>query len=131
MCISVFLLPPKDINECLLEPCENGGTCENKPGSYLCHCPPGFKGRSCEISAVLAQGIALFKKRINDDILYRLHRTTVEFYICVCKCVCAEQDGCESNPCLNGGVCRGYRRNYLCVCKDGFFGDQCQMCKWL
>lgn len=38
---------------------------------------------------------------------------------------------CESNPCLNGGVCRGYRRNYLCMCKDGFFGDQCQMCKYV
>lgn len=38
---------------------------------------------------------------------------------------------CESSPCLNGGVCRSYRKNYLCVCKDGFFGDQCQMCKWL
>ena len=45
--------------------------------------------------------------------------------------MCADQDSCESNPCLNGGMCRGYRRNYLCVCKDGFFGDQCQMCKWL
>lgn len=43
--------------------------------------------------------------------------------------MCADQDSCESNPCLNGGTCRGYRRNYLCVCKEGFFGDQCQMCK--
>lgn len=43
--------------------------------------------------------------------------------------MCAEEDGCESNPCLNGGVCRGYRRSYLCLCKEGFFGDRCQMCE--
>lgn len=55
-----------------------------------------------------------------------LFRTACKFY---CKCVCAEQNGCESSPCLNGGVCRGYRHIYQCLCKDGFFGDQCQMCE--
>lgn len=47
----------------------------------------------------------------------------------MCKYLCAEQDGCESSPCLNGGVCRGYRQYYVCTCKDGFFGERCQMCK--
>nr|XP_023999788.1 sushi, nidogen and EGF-like domain-containing protein 1 [Salvelinus alpinus] len=37
-----------------------------------------------------------------------------------------EQDRCESSPCLNGGVCRGYRRSHPCLCKEGFFGDRCQ-----
>ncbi|XP_029551271.1 sushi, nidogen and EGF-like domain-containing protein 1 isoform X2 [Salmo trutta] len=38
-----------------------------------------------------------------------------------------KQDRCESSPCLNGGVCRGYRRNHLCICKEGFVGDRCQL----
>ncbi|XP_059585323.1 protein crumbs homolog 1 [Alligator mississippiensis] len=33
----------EDINECYMNPCQNGGTCENFPGNYTCHCPPGDK----------------------------------------------------------------------------------------
>ncbi|XP_035301718.1 protein crumbs homolog 1 [Cricetulus griseus] len=29
----------EDIDECLQNPCQNGGTCENLPGNYSCHCP--------------------------------------------------------------------------------------------
>uniref|UniRef100_A0A8C5KWU8 Protein crumbs homolog 1 n=1 Tax=Jaculus jaculus TaxID=51337 RepID=A0A8C5KWU8_JACJA len=29
----------KDIDECAPNPCQNGGTCENLPGNYTCHCP--------------------------------------------------------------------------------------------
>nr|XP_020029688.1 protein crumbs homolog 1-like [Castor canadensis] len=29
----------EDINECSSNPCQNGGTCENLPGNYTCHCP--------------------------------------------------------------------------------------------
>lgn len=38
-----------DVNECLSEPCEHGGTCEDRLGSYVCHCPQGFRGLSCEL----------------------------------------------------------------------------------
>ncbi|CAM5161553.1 unnamed protein product [Natator depressus] len=43
----------EDINECYMNPCQNGGTCENFPGNYTCHCPFGekegisFGGRNC------------------------------------------------------------------------------------
>ena len=26
----------------------NGGLCSEGDGSFLCHCKPGFKGKSCE-----------------------------------------------------------------------------------
>ncbi|XP_029474468.1 protein crumbs homolog 1 isoform X2 [Rhinatrema bivittatum] len=29
----------QDIDECYVNPCQNGGICENIPGRYLCHCP--------------------------------------------------------------------------------------------
>eukprot|EP00073_Rattus_norvegicus_P051906 XP_017454290.1 PREDICTED: protein crumbs homolog 1 isoform X4 [Rattus norvegicus] len=29
----------EDIDECLPNPCLNGGTCQNLPGNYTCHCP--------------------------------------------------------------------------------------------
>lgn len=30
----------------------NRGTCEDRLGSYLCHCPQGFRGHNCETGAV-------------------------------------------------------------------------------
>nr|XP_020465574.1 sushi, nidogen and EGF-like domain-containing protein 1 isoform X2 [Monopterus albus] len=119
--------PPlcEEINECLSQPCLNGGTCRNQVGSYHCQCNDGFSGSRCQTDV--------------DECLSEpcKHGGTCEdqpgSYLCHCpqgfkgqNCE-LEQDTCESNPCLNGGVCRGHRKNYLCVCKDGFFGDQCQM----
>ena len=44
--IVVFFL---DINECLTNPCENGGNCTNTPGSYICMCPSGWTGPRCNL----------------------------------------------------------------------------------
>lgn len=43
----------EDINECSPNPCQNGGTCENLPGNYTCHCPlddfsrTAYGGQNC------------------------------------------------------------------------------------
>ena len=34
-------------------------------------------------------------------------------------------DECESDPCLNGGVCTDQFDSYKCKCEDGFHGDNC------
>nr|XP_034322617.1 fucolectin-like [Crassostrea gigas] len=36
-----------DINECLDNPCQNGGTCSNSDGSFTCTCAGGFTGALC------------------------------------------------------------------------------------
>ncbi|XP_022531192.2 sushi, nidogen and EGF-like domain-containing protein 1 [Astyanax mexicanus] len=118
--------PPvcEEINECLSQPCMNGGTCRDRVASFLCECESGFTGLRCQTDL--------------DECLSEpcKHGGTCEdqpgSYFCHCQqgytgqdCE-TEQDGCESNPCLNGGACRGYRRSHLCVCKDGYSGDRCQ-----
>ena len=37
-----------DKNECLSNPCQNSGTCEDGVNSYTCTCAPGFTGHDCE-----------------------------------------------------------------------------------
>lgn len=37
------------MNECISNPCQNGGQCRDLVGTYECRCAPGFLGRDCEI----------------------------------------------------------------------------------
>ncbi|XP_044142354.1 coagulation factor VII [Bufo gargarizans] len=37
-----------DVNQCLSNPCNNGGTCYDEYQSYMCLCPEGYEGRNCE-----------------------------------------------------------------------------------
>jgi len=40
-----------DKNECVDNPCLNGGVCSNRdpPYRYYCECPPGYWGQNCEL----------------------------------------------------------------------------------
>ena len=33
-----------DVNECVSNPCQHGGTCEDQVNGFICGCPPGFTG---------------------------------------------------------------------------------------
>jgi len=37
-----------EINECLSDPCQNGGTCIDLFDAYLCECTEFFLGDNCE-----------------------------------------------------------------------------------
>ena len=37
-----------DINECLSNPCRNGGICVNGQNRYSCTCLPGYHGDNCQ-----------------------------------------------------------------------------------
>lgn len=47
----------EDINECEREECENGGSCVNVFGSFLCNCTPGYVGQYCGLRPVVVPNI--------------------------------------------------------------------------
>ena len=41
-----------DINECLPNPCGNGGTCKDLINGYKCTCVSGYDGTNCDNSKI-------------------------------------------------------------------------------
>eukprot|EP00795_Rhopilema_esculentum_P011497 gene11497-21714_t len=40
---------------------------------------------------------------------------------------CTEINECESNPCINGGVCKDYVNRFSCLCPRNYMGSRCQL----
>lgn len=40
-------------------------------------------------------------------------------------------NACSNTPCLNEGTCQttGIGSTYICICKTGYSGTNCQICK--
>jgi EGF-like domain len=46
----LLMLSCAEVNECESSPCENGGTCTDVIGGYVCTCAPGYTGTNCDLS---------------------------------------------------------------------------------
>lgn len=46
----MYIVEFLDVDECLLNPCSNGGVCQNIEGSYECECPMSWVGKNCTAS---------------------------------------------------------------------------------
>lgn len=47
---TAHLTSPADIDDCMGQPCHNGGTCIDEVDSFRCFCPSGWEGELCDIS---------------------------------------------------------------------------------
>ncbi|XP_040421444.1 protein crumbs homolog 1 isoform X3 [Cygnus olor] len=86
----------EDINECYMNPCQNGGICENFPGNYTCHCPPADK----------------------EGIYYGGWNCTEILHGCT-------DQQCQNNgiciPHLKNG-----QHGFSCICSPGYTGIHCE-----
>ncbi|XP_061766366.1 protein eyes shut homolog isoform X2 [Nerophis ophidion] len=115
---------------CDLNPCRNGGICEETPKGPVCHCPESFGGLYCDLRAAL-------------DCMSNACR---EEHICgagehALECVCADgkvdpacnttpelgtRNACSPSPCLNNATCVSRGGDYACRCLRAFSGKNCE-----
>ncbi|XP_043490270.1 neurogenic locus protein delta-like [Polistes fuscatus] len=94
--------------------------------AYRCTCPPGWRGRHCEMTSRSCRDSPCLHGGICED-------DSLNGYICRCPAGyagtdCESQlDECSPNPCTNGGTCTDMVNNYRCTCPPGFAGDRCEI----
>ncbi|KAH0623980.1 hypothetical protein JD844_007213 [Phrynosoma platyrhinos] len=130
---------------CLLRPCENGASCEDLGHSYVCICPAGYTGRHCEAEVdcgkpneVKHAHVIFNSTKMGSLAEYQCdlgYTLTLQNNPRVCRAQgawsdppqCNEIDECQSQPCLNGGLCKNRIAAFLCLCKGGYTGHHCEL----
>ncbi len=125
-CLTGFTggLCQNNTNDCLPNPCKNGGSCIDAINNYTCSCPIGFTDRNCTTN-------------INDcsPSSCNGHGTCVDginSFNCSCDpgyngTLCQNNiNDCAGQPCKNGGICTDGIQSYNCSCGGtGFSGFNC------
>ncbi|XP_062269378.1 protein crumbs homolog 2a isoform X2 [Platichthys flesus] len=122
-----------NIDECESEPCQNGGTCEDKINGYICTCRAGFLGELCDMDIDECASQPCQNGGLCED-----SRASY-----ICHCPEAEPDelpwggfhcdvrlhGCVDHECQNGATCHPWlesgEHNHTCLCPHGFYDEQC------
>ena len=103
-----------DIDDCIINPCNNNGTCTDGIASYTCDCPLGFTGLDCETSTKILMLIIVTQ--------HEMIKFTPLFLI-------SDIDDCLLNPCTNNGTCIDGISSFSCNCAHGFIGKECATSK--
>ncbi|XP_053329703.1 protein crumbs homolog 2 [Spea bombifrons] len=109
---------------CFSSPCLNGGTCQETPDGFSCHCPTqplAFTGADC---GVVYDACTVYECPKTHNCL-----TTQGYpqYQCTCKPeLNCSINACETHPCSQpNSQCVDSADGFLCSCKDGYSGPNC------
>lgn len=119
------------LDNCELEPCQNGGTCEEGMyGSYLCTCASGYTGENCTQRVLACESSpCLNGGRCSDNLLdgsfsCQCHRNYTGL---VCDIPILAPDLCDATPfpCSPSSNCTSGVAEVTCSCSVGFQGPNC------
>ncbi|CAF0950741.1 unnamed protein product [Brachionus calyciflorus] len=154
--LTLILKSNGQLNGCLSNPCENGGTCVDQPDLLLgfnCICPSGYKGTKCNIKKISLENPEndlLFGQEILNKPKLQTQSPFINMMknnYCMnggiyiqdglpCKCPmgfsgtrCERSSNnryCSSFPCRNNGMCYESLLGFRCQCTDYYYGDRCE-----
>lgn len=122
-----------NIDECVSEPCQNGGQCEDRVNGYICVCADGYKGVECEVDIDECESSPCQNGGVCKDLVgdYECHceETTGGLRTWGGRQCAVELLGCLNHQCKNGATCRpwldGDEHKHTCLCAPGFYDDLC------
>ncbi|XP_055449110.1 protein jagged-2 isoform X1 [Psammomys obesus] len=117
----------ENIDDCMGQPCRNGGTCIDEVDSFRCFCPSGWEGELCDINP-------------NDCLPDPCHSRgrcydLVNDFYCACddgwkgKTCHSREFQCDAYTCGNGGTCYDSGDTFRCACPPGWKGSTCTIAK--
>lgn len=117
----------ENINDCISNPCRNGGTCIDKVNSFQCFCPDGWEGRLCDLNVNECRHNPCKNGGRCVDLVN-------DFY-CECadtwkgKTCHSRERQCDATTCSNGGTCYDHGDTFRCACPPGWEGNTCNTAK--
>uniref|UniRef100_A0A7N8XRL2 Delta-like protein n=1 Tax=Mastacembelus armatus TaxID=205130 RepID=A0A7N8XRL2_9TELE len=111
----------ENINDCISNPCRNGGTCIDGVNSFQCFCPDGWEGRLCELNVNECKHNPCKNGGRCVDLVN-------DFY-CECannwkgKTCHSRESQCDPTTCSNGGTCYDHGDAFRCACPPGWGGN--------
>lgn len=117
----------ENINDCIGNPCRNGGTCVDRVNSFQCVCPDGWEGQLCDHNVNECRHNPCKNGGQCIDLVN-------DFY-CNCtdnwkgKTCHSRERQCDETTCSNGGTCNDHGDTFRCACPPGWGGKTCNTAK--
>jgi len=102
-------------NRCASGPCRHGGRCHALMDGFMCECPQGFAGTTCEVRTPLNTPPPHLS---GED---APHRPVLRLQV--------QNDPCGPNPCHNKAKCHSLVSDFYCSCPDDYEGKTCSELK--